>query len=250
MIRSKTLSLASLALLAAVAAPAVHAAPPGIAAAIADPARPAEDRARDADRKPAEMLRFAGVRPGMTVVDLMPGGGYFTRLFAAAVGPAGTVYAYVPDEMIARNPEKGIQRLNALAEGHPNVKPLHDPLMSPTPPNLADIVWTSQNYHDFHDIPGVDVAAFDKLIYNSLKPGGVFVVLDHAAPAGSGLAATNTTHRIDPATVRAEVTSAGFVYDGESKVLANPADDHTLKVSDPAIRGHTDQFVYRFRKPK
>lgn len=247
MIRRKSLLLG---LLVALAAPALAAPPPPIAAAVADPSRPAADRARDAERKPAEMLAFAGVKPGMVVVDVMPGGGYFTRLFAKAVGPTGKVMAYVPDEVLTRNP-KGLDRINAIAAepGYENVMPTHNPMMAAGPDNVADIVWTSQNYHDFHNMPGVDLVEFDKLIYRSLKPGGVFVVLDHAAPAGSGLANTADLHRIDPAIVRKEAEAAGFKYDGESKVLANPADPRTAKVFDPAIRGHTDQFVYRFRKP-
>ncbi|WP_217429613.1 class I SAM-dependent methyltransferase [Sphingomonas bacterium] len=228
------------------------AAPPSIKApieaAIADPARPPEDVARDADRKPAEMLRFAGVKPGMTVVDLLPGGGYFTRLFADVVGPTGKVIAYAPDEMLKS--QKAIDRLDGLATGHANVQAYHDKLMDPPPPAATDIAWTAQNYHDLHNLAGVDLVAFNKMIYANLKPGGVYVILDHAAKAGSGIADTDTLHRIDPAVVKREAIAAGFVFDGESKVLANPADDHMLKVFDPALRGHTDQFLYRFRKPR
>ncbi|PZU10409.1 MAG: methyltransferase [Sphingomonas sp.] len=221
-----------------------------IAAAVADKDRPQADRERDADRKPAEMLKFAGVKPGMTVVDMLPGGGYFTRLFSDVVGPKGKVIAYIPDEMLGKN-QAALERANAFAAGHPNIQVMHDPLMAPPPPGLlADVVWTSQNYHDLHNMAGVDVVAVNKLIFQGIKPGGVYIVLDHAAPAGSGLAATNTTHRIDPAAVKAEVIAAGFVFDGESKVLANPADNHELKVFDPSLRGKTDQFVYRFKKPK
>jgi predicted methyltransferase len=244
---------ALLAIVFATAFPAVQAATlTPIAAAVADPTRPAEDKALDAERKPAEMLEFAGVKPGMTVVDLVPGGGYFTRLFADAVGPTGKVLPYVPDEMLkgAKDPAKALDRLNGTATGHANVFPMHDPMLSPPPPGIADIVWTSQNYHDLHNIPAADLIAFNKVMFAALKPGGVYVVLDHAAAAGSGLRDTNTLHRIDPAVVKAEVLAAGFVFDGESKILANPADDHTLKVFDPALRHHTDQFIYRFRKPK
>lgn len=221
-----------------------------IAAAVADKDRPQADKDRDADRKPAEMLRFAGVKPGMVVVDILPGAGYFTRLFSDVVGPKGKVIAYVPDEMLVKS-QTALERANAAAAGRSNVMVLHDPLMTPPPPGvLADVVWTSQNYHDLHNMPGIDVVAYNRLILQGLKPGGVYVVLDHAAPAGSGLSATSTTHRIDPAAVKAEVIAAGFVFDGESKVLANPADKHDLKVFDPALRGKTDQFVYRFKKPK
>jgi predicted methyltransferase len=245
----RTASLTLVLLLAA--APAVAAAPsPAIMAAVADPARPPADRERDAERKPAEMLAFAGVKPGMVVIDMLPGGGYFTRLFSNAVGPGGKVVGYVPDEMYVGRP-KSLDAIKAIAAepAHKNVETLHDPALAPGPANLADVVWTSQNYHDLHNVPGLDVVAFNKVLYRIVRPGGVYVVLDHSAPAGSGLADTDTLHRIDEATVRKEVEAAGFKYDGESKVLANPADPRTAKVFDPAIRGHTDQFVLRFRKP-
>ena len=119
-------------------------------------------------------------------------------------------------------------------------------------PKLADVVWTSQNYHDLHDpfMGPADMKAFDTAVFKALKPGGVFIVLDHAAADGSGVSATNTLHRIDPAVVKAEVTAVGFKYVSESTVLRNPADPHTALVFDPSIRGHTDQFIYKFRKLK
>ena len=242
-------AVSSLALILA-ATTAAHAAPSAIDAAIADTTRPAADRARDAERKPAEMLAFAGVKPGMVVVDMLPGGGYFTRLFSDVVGPSGKVVAYVPDEMYAGRP-KSLDAVTAIAAepAHANVQPTHNPALAPGPANAVDVVWTSQNYHDLHNVPGLDLVAFNKAIYASVRPGGVYVVLDHSAPAGSGVTDTNTLHRIDEAVVRKEVEAAGFVFDGESKVLANPADPRTSKVFDPSIRGHTDQFVLRFRKP-
>jgi len=234
------------------AASTAHAAAPSpaIAAAVADPTRPDADRDRDAQRKPAEMLTFAGVKAGMVVVDILPGGGYFTRLFSDAVGPTGKVIAYVPDENLVRFP-KTLDGLNAIAAepNHKNIQVEHNPLMAPGPDNIADVVWTSQNYHDLHNMPGVDVVAFNKLVFRSLRPGGVYVVLDHSAPAGSGASATRTLHRIEAATVRQEAEAAGFVFDGESNALANPADPRNVGVFDPSIRGHTDQFVLRFRKP-
>jgi len=247
MIRVAVSSLALI--LAANTAPAAPPSP-AIAAAIADTTRPAADRDRDADRKPAEMLAFAGVKPGMVVVEMLPGGGYFTRLFSDVVGPTGKVIAYVPDEMLAKYP-KSINGATAVAAepNHNNVQVEHNPLLAPGPDNVADVVWTSQNYHDLHNIPGADLVALNKLIYRSLRPGGVYVVLDHSAVAGSGATATDTLHRIDEAVVRKEVEAAGFKFDGESKILANPADPRTAAVFDPSIRGHTDQFILRFRKP-
>lgn len=242
-------AVSSLALIIA-AATAAHAASPAIDAAVADTTRPAADRDRDAERKPADMLAFAGAKPGMIVVDILPGGGYFTRLFSDVVGPTGKVISYIPDEMYAARP-KSLDGVTAIAAepSHKNVQPEHNPALAPGPANVVDVVWTSQNYHDLHNVPGLDVVAFNKAIYASVRPGGVYVVLDHSAPAGSGLTGTNTLHRIDEATVRKEVEAAGFVFDGESKVLANPADPRTAKVFDPSIRGHTDQFILRFRKP-
>jgi len=247
MIRAVSVTLA----LALATAPALAAPPaPTIAAAVSDPSRPAADRDRDAERKPAEMLAFAGVKPGMVVIDLLPGGGYFTRLFSTAVGPTGKVMGYMPDEMYAGRPS-ALDRVKAIAAepGHGNVQALHDPALAPGPANIADIVWTSQNYHDLHNVPGLDLVAFNKVLYGIVRPGGVYIVLDHSAPEGSGVSDTQTLHRIDAATVRKEVEAAGFVFDGESKVLANPADPRTAKVFDPSIRGHTDQFILRFRKP-
>lgn len=246
-------------LLAAVAAAAlsaggVAAAPAAnIGAAVADSHRPAADTALDAARKPAETLDFVGVQPGMTVVDLIPGGGYFTRLFSKAVGPKGVVYSAYPPPRPSTDPAKPTPtpaaETIAADPAYANVKPLKltpGSFATPTPP---DVVFTAQNYHDLKNIPNFDTVAFDKQIYAALKPGGEFVVLDHVAKPGDPKV-TSTLHRIDPAVVKQEVTSAGFTFEGESKVLANPADDHTKHVFDPAIRHHTDQFIYKFRKPK
>ena len=231
-------------------APAISAA---ISTAVADSSRPAADKARDAERKPAVMLAFAGVAPGMRVFELDPGKGYFTRLFSLAVGPAGRVLAYVPEEMVAK-PFKPLDTLTALAAepGRGNVQALHYPLMAAPGEDIAatvDVVWTSQNYHDFHNADGFDGLAFNRHILALLKPGGVYVVLDHAALPGAAADTTHTLHRIDKALVLREVEAAGFVFDGESTVLANPADPHNVPVFDPSIRGHTDQFVLRFHKP-
>ncbi|WP_404711677.1 class I SAM-dependent methyltransferase [Sphingomonas sp. MMS24-J13] len=248
MIRS-TIAAATIGLLLACTAPAATPSP-AIAAAIADPARPASDKARDDERKPAEMLAFAGIKPGMVVLEMMPGGGYFTRLFSDMVGPKGKVMAYVPDEFLTKS-TRAIDGVTALSKesGRENITVEHDPLMQPGPDNLIDVAWTSQNYHDFHNLPGIDMVAANKVLFRMIRPGGTYIVLDHSAPAGSGAANTQDLHRIDAALVRQEVEAAGFVFDGESKVLANPADTRTVKIFDPSIRGHTDQFVLRFRKP-
>jgi predicted methyltransferase len=226
--------------------------PQNIAAAVADPNRPEADRARDTNRKPAESLTFAGVKPGDRVADILPGTGYFTRLFARAVGPNGYVYAYIPSDIDAMYKKHGMTVPPPADPHYPNVAYLHAPIEKFVTPEKLDIAWTSQNYHDLHDkfFGPPDIARVDKAIYDSLKPGGAFIVLDHAAEKGSGLRDTNTLHRIDQAAVKKEVEAAGFKFVGESTVLHNPDDPHTKNVFDPSIRGKTDQFILKFRKPK
>ena len=218
-------------------------------AAVLDSGRPVEDKARDADRKPAEMLEFAQVKPGQTIVDYMPGKGYFTRIFSNAVGPNGAVYSDTPQLLIDKFKEKALPPPVSGEPGHANVHEVvaqNDNLGA----SKVDLVWTSQNYHDVHIWTGAKgTAALNKSVFDALKPGGIYIVLDHAGAAGLDDAGMATLHRIDEALVIKEVTAAGFVLDGESKVLRNPADNHELKVFDPAIRGKTDQFILRFRKP-
>ena len=244
---------AACAVMALSALAAAQQAPVAVSAAISDASRPDADKARDAARKPAAMLAFAGVAPGMRVFEIDPGKGYFTRLFSLTVGPAGRVLAYIPEETVIK-PFKPLDTLTALVTepGRGNVQALHYPLMAAPGPDIAgtvDVVWTSQNYHDFHNEAGFDPGVFNRHILALLKPGGIYVVLDHAALPGAAPDTTHTLHRIDKALVRREVEAAGFVFDGESAALANPADSHIAPVFDPGIRGHTDQFLLRFRKP-
>jgi len=221
-----------------------------LSAVVADPARPEADRARDADRKPADLLAFAKVGPGQVVVDLLPGGGYFTRLFSKAVGPKGRIYAVLPESAAKADKPPPVTAV-AANPAFGNVKVAFADFAKMALPERADVIWTSQNYHDLHLARmNVDVAAVDRAIFAALKPGGIFVVVDHAAAPGAPLDAAETLHRIDPAIVRREVEAAGFRFEGESRVLRNRSDDHAKKVFDPAIRGHTDQFAYRFRKPE
>jgi predicted methyltransferase len=181
----------------------------------------------------------------------VPGGGYFTRIFAKAVGPRGHVYAVVPAELVQKkssmaDPVKAI----AAEPGYGDVTVLVQPTAGIAAPAKLDMAFTAQNYHDIYGFFGADNAeAFDKAVFAALKPGGVFIVIDHVAPAGSGGADATTLHRIDPETVKSQVEAAGFRLEAQSPLLANPADDHQVKVFDPAIRGHTDQFVFKFRKP-
>jgi predicted methyltransferase len=225
-----------------------------ITSAIEDGTRPATDTARDANRKPAETLAFAGIKSGDKVADYAAGAGYFTRLFAGVVGPSGHVYASVPAPLFKYpNIVKGIADLETYAVAHPNVSVgFGAPLDAAKYPEKLDAFWISQNYHDLHDpfMGPVDMTAFNRAVYEALKPGGLYIVLDHVAAAGSPADVTDTLHRIEPGTVRREVEAAGFKFEGESSALANPADPHTAGVFDPSVQGKTDQFILKFRRPR
>ncbi len=227
---------------------------PAIVAAVADTTRPATDTVRDAQRKPAETLAFAGVRPGDKVADYAAGSGYFTRLFAAVVGAQGHVYAVVPTALFQYpNIVKGIGEIQTYAVDHPNVSVTFAAALAGARfPEKLDLFWIAQNYHDLKDpfMGPVDMLAFNKAVYAALKPGATYVVLDHSALAGASADVTDTLHRIEASTVRREVEAAGFRFAGESALLANPADPRTATVFDKSIRGHTDQFILKFRKPK
>jgi predicted methyltransferase len=245
--RNWILAAAALALLAT---PAALAKTADYTAAIGDSARPDADKQLDAERKPAEMLALAHVRPGMKVMDLIPGKGYFTRLFSVAVGPKGYVYAYQPSELDGFLKGKA-PPIDDVAAGYKNVAVIHAPVNKIVAPESLDLVWTSQNYHDLKDsfFAPADTAQVNKAIYDALRPGGEYIVLDHAAENGSGVRDTDTLHRIDEAVVKKEVLAAGFKLAGESNILRNKDDKHTLKVFDPSIRHKTDQFILIFRKP-
>lgn len=193
------------------------------------------------------------MKPGESVGELLPGAGYFTRLFAKALGPKGHVYAWVPPRPAnapADLPDMAARLRPLLADpAVTNVSMVQQALTSPLPTQV-DLVFTAQNYHDLHNVQGMDVAAFNKAVFDSLKAGGTYVVIDHSAQKASGVRDTATLHRIDEETVKSEVKAAGFEYVGSSSALANAADPRTAKVFDPAIRGHTAQFALRFRKPK
>jgi len=225
-----------------------------LAAAVADSARPETDTARDADRKPAPTLAFSGVKPGDQVGDYVAESGYFTRLFSSVVGPRGHVYAVEPTAFFRfKTFPAGVAELQGYAVAHPNVTVTTAAALEGLRfPEKLDLFWISRNYHDLHDkfMGPVDMAAFNKAVYRALKPGGVYVVLDHSAAVGAPADVTETLHRIEASTVRREVEAAGFRFDSESSILANPADPRTARVFDPTIRGRTDQFILKFRKPK
>jgi predicted methyltransferase len=222
---------------------------PAIAQAPA--AGPPPDAVSDPSFKGPEVIKFMGVKPGDKVADIVPG--KFTRALSVAVGPKGKVYAVQVAEVVKAHPTalSGIQALAAQVADH-NIEVTSPPTNAMDLPKGLDVVFIRQNYHDLYDkfMGPADVPAFNKAVYAALKPGGVFVILDHAALAGTDMSVTEKIHRIDPARVKADMAAAGFKFDGESKVLANPDDPHDKMVFDPSIRGKTDQFLYKFRKPK
>ena len=225
-----------------------------IAAAVGDPSRPAGDTERDAHRKPAEMLALAGVKPGDAIADYAAGGGYFTRLFAAVAGSKGHVYASVPSALFQYpNIVKGIAEIQTYAVAHPNITVIFASALDAAKyPEKLDLFWISQNYHDLHDsfMGPVDMGAFNRAVYAALKPGGTYLVLDHAAAKGSPAQVTDTLHRIEASAVRREVEAVGFKFESASTLLANPADPHSAGVFDPSIRGRTDQFILKFTRPR
>jgi predicted methyltransferase len=226
--------------------------PGPIAAALKDASRPAADVSRDAARKPGELLAWAGVKPGDKVADFIIGGGYFTRILSAAVGPNGRVYAYQPAEFIRFQASYG-ENLKTVAGAYRNVTPIDASLGALDLPDGLDLILTVQNYHDLHlqPFPRDTAHKVNAELFKSLKPGGRLVVVDHAAKPGSDVVQTATgIHRIDPAVVRRELEAAGFRYDGELNILRTSADPLTTNVFDPSIRGKTDQFAMRFVKPR
>jgi predicted methyltransferase len=220
------------------------------AAALADPARPAAERERDAARKPGELLAFAQVRPGMRVGDFVMGGGYMTRLLSAAVGPTGRVYAFQPAEFIAFRSQYGDDQRTVDA-AYTNIDAVNGPFAAPPFPEPLDLIVTVQNFHDLYLNPfpqGTGTRA-SAALFAALKPGGTLVVVDHSAAAGTGTTSADSLHRIDRAAVIAALTAAGFVLDGTSDLYVRPSDPRTASVFDASIRGQTDQFTLRFRKP-
>lgn len=220
--------------------------PPAIAAAVADSGRPDADKERDALRKPGQTIAFAGVKPGMVIGELGPGRGYYTRILAKAVGPKGKVFAIITPAQAAR--PGVLDGLNALAAANPNITVVTSEYPALALPQKADLFWTTENYHDFHNGPTADIAALNKAVFNNLKSGGIFYVEDHSAADGAGLAATSQFHRMDEAVAKTELTAAGFKLDGEGDILRNPADN---KAASNSETGHfaSDRFMLRMKRP-
>ncbi len=253
--RTLTGAIAAAAVSAVLIAPVTHAAdavPAYIQSAVADTSRPTADRDRDANRKPGEVIAFAGIKAGDKIGELMPGGGYFTRILSKTVGAKGVVYTLspAPPPAAANAPARPNPIAAIAAEpGYQNVKVgVLDTSVKLSEP--VDLVWTSLNYHDLARRPDAEITALNKMVFDSLKPGGVYLVIDHASAPGAGKSAVQTLHRIDPEAVKKDILSVGFVLEGESKVLQNLNDAHTIGVHDASMRGTTDQFTLKFRKPK
>ena len=225
--------------------------PDYVQAALADPGRNMH-RGADERRRPGELIALSGLKAGDRVLDLIPGDGYWTRIFSRIVGGEGRVYAVWPKNYadLATGNVATLRQI-AASPGYGNVRVEVQPTPILAAPEPLDMVWTSQNYHDYPDefMGRTDPAQLNRAVFDMLKPGGTFFIIDHAAEAGSGMRDTERLHRIDPAIVRRQVEAAGFEYLGSSDLLANPADNRTLPVFDASIRGRTDQFVMRFRKP-
>jgi predicted methyltransferase len=221
--------------------------PDFVRAAVADPHRPASDRMRDTDRQPTDILAYSGIKPGYTVAELIPGGGYSTRLLSAAVGPTGHIYS-INLATLNANIKAQIDTVTK-DPAYANVSVLNEDFENLTVPEPVDMVWTAQNYHDFQN-PGMfhaDTAAMDRAIFAALKPGGLFIVIDHAAAPGSGTRDTGSLHRIDPEVVKKEVMAAGFKLVGDYPVLGNPNDDHTRGIG---VIDKSDKFYLKFQKDK
>lgn len=228
---------------------------PDFAAAVAAPGRPVDALALDASRKPAEVLAFLGLKKGMSAADIMTGSGYWAEIMATAVGPKGKVMAFEPQQFYTGPKEREVWA--ALKARHPDIGFASYPFEAfAAEPSAFDFVIINLSYHDLYwesaeyKIPRTDPAAFLRTLYASVKPGGIVGIVDHAGPSGDTRAIVDKLHRIDPATVKADFATAGFRLEAESPLLANPADDHSKLVFDPSVRGKTDRFVYRFRKPK
>jgi predicted methyltransferase len=239
------------------ASPAVaKTAPSPIAAAVADTAHRSPDNVKlDEGRKPAAVLQFLGLKPGMHVLDLLGANAYWAEITSPVVGPKGHVTVWMPTQFYG---EKRKASFEAFMASHPNVSIVTSPFeAADLPKNYADWVIINDNYHDSYwqneklKLPRMDPSAFLKAVHDSMKPGAVIGVIDHVANPNSDTRATvEKFHRIDPNVVKADFKRAGFVLAGSSNFLRNPADDHSTEVHDPKIAGKTDRFIFLFKKPR
>jgi predicted methyltransferase len=236
-------------------APSLQAAdiPDYIAKAVAAPERSDKDRERDARDKPAELLTFAGLKPGMKVADVFGGGGYWSEIYTRAVGPTGSVtlvnnvgyFNYSKDDLKARFDKDRLKEVKRRVVENPNMDLGRDQF---------DLITIYLSYHDIYWVdeaegwPKIDADRFVTQLRDALKPGGHLLIVDHAAKEGSGSSAAQDLHRIDEAFARKDFTSHGFVLEKSWDGFRNPADDHTKLVFDPAIRGKTDRFTQLYRK--
>jgi len=247
--------LIAIALTASVAPVAVSAAPANLAAAVASPSRSADNVKLDEARKPAALLTFLGLQKGMSVIDMFGGNRYWSEIIAPAIGPKGKVYVWEPTQFYD---DKTKASFTEFASKHPNVSIVATPFEAPKlPVKSADFMLINLDYHDVYwenakyGVKRMEPASFLGAVYKAMKPGGVVGVVDHIAnPSSDTRVTVDKLHRIDPAVVRADFERAGFKLEKESELLRNPADDHNLLVFDPKIRGKTDRFVYKFRKPR
>ncbi len=216
-----------------------------ISAAIADSNRPQADKDRDAVRHPAELLAFIGAKRGDKISELVPGGGYVTRLLAKVVGPTGHIYATNLPTLNERF-KTGVNPIVADTAAYGNVSVVETPGEQLKLPEPVDIVFTSENYHDYQNAGmfKTDTKALDKAAFAALKPGGLYVITDYVGPAGSGMTLTQSLHRIDPQVIKDEVTAAGFMLEAESNAMMNPADDLTKRSGQGS-----SQIMLKFRKP-
>jgi len=274
---NRVLLIAAVLLTINIAVAQIPSLPTYVSTAVADPSRPKADRDRDADRKPTEVINFAGIKPGDKVADLMPGRGYFTRIFCKLVGEPGHVYAItVPRHGASSSSATTSSSASANAACSnvtgitlkPKSRPapeLHSDSDDPgwvyeyyqlrpaaesfAAPEPLDVIWTSENYHDLHNAAfgPPDMQLVNRALFNALRPGGVLIIEDHAAEKKSGARDTQTLHRIDPELVKQEVQSAGFIFVGESTVLQHPEDAHNTKAH--GMHDKTDRFLFKFRKP-
>ncbi len=200
----------------------------------------------------SELIQFARIGAGTTVIDVYPGDGGWTRLFSDIVGTHGRVYSFVPTEIADLKVDQ-LDHMRSIAKesGRENIEAVSADLVAiPDTLEPADVLWLHLFYHDMHtkliQKKGATAADFNRAVHERLKPGGYYVIVDHAALPGTGTNDAQSLHRIDPASVRAEVEAAGFVLDGEGSMLRNNNDAHSTKVFDPLIKGETDRFAFRF----